>query len=38
MFFKALHGLAPEYISDMIQVYTTTRTLRSSQKVFIKGP
>ncbi len=36
--FKALHGLAPEYISDMIQVYTTTRPLRSSQKFLLKVP
>ncbi len=36
--FKALHGLAPEYISDMIQVYTMTRPLRSSQKFLLTVP
>ena len=28
--YKALNGLAPEYISDLVQAYVPTRTLRSA--------
>ena len=28
--FKALHGLAPKYLSDLLEVYTPSRSLRSS--------
>ena len=30
--YKAIHGLTPEYISDLIQVYIPARTLRSKDK------
>ena len=28
--FKALHGLAPDYLASLLQVYTPTRSLRST--------
>lgn len=34
--FKGLHGLAPAYISDALQLYVPTRTLRSSSAVLLK--
>ncbi len=36
--FKALHGKAPEYITELIQVYNPPRALRSSQKQLLKEP
>lgn len=36
--FKALNGLAPQYISDLIQIYTPARTLRSgSQHLLVES-
>jgi hypothetical protein len=36
--YKALHGLAPVYISDMIEQYQPTRSLRSSQRSLLVVP
>ena len=36
MTYKALHGLAPDYISDLIAEYKPTRTLRSGKKHLLK--
>jgi len=36
--FKALHGLAPRYITDMLQWYTPTRSLRSASKRLLVVP
>ena len=33
--FKALHGLAPGYISELLTVYTPSRTLRSAHKHYL---
>ena len=33
--FKALHGLAPSYISELISVYKPKRTLRSSKELLL---
>ncbi len=33
---KALHGLAPEYILYLLQVYQTTNPLRSFQTLYIR--
>ncbi len=32
--FKALHGLAPIYISDLLHFYSPVRTLRSSSQKY----
>ena len=34
--YKALHGLAPIYISDLITAYNPPRTLRSSSQHLLK--
>lgn len=36
--YKALHGLAPGYITDMLQPYKPTRELRSSTRLLLKIP
>ena len=36
--FKALNNLAPKYLSDLIQVYTPNRTLRSQDQHLLKIP
>ena len=36
--YKALHGLAPGYISDLIHQYTPARTLRSSSDIQLTVP
>jgi len=36
--FKALHGLAPPYISDLIHTYSPARTLRSSDTGLLRIP
>ncbi|XP_072025158.1 uncharacterized protein [Amphiura filiformis] len=36
--FKALHGQAPPYISELITPYTPYRTLRSSTQNLLKAP
>ena len=33
--FKALHGLAPSYITDMLERYEPGRTLRSANKALL---
>ena len=33
--FKALHGLAPSYITELISVYKPKRTLRSSKELLL---
>ena len=33
--FKALHGSAPDYITDLIKPYTPSRSLRSSNKLLL---
>ena len=38
MNFKALHGLSPSYISEMLVPYCPTRTLRSSGKDLLTIP
>ncbi len=38
MVFKGLHGLAPEYISCLLQQHCVTRPLRSSQSLFLHVP
>ena len=34
--FKCLHGLAPEYLSDLIEVYQPSRNLRSASQNLLK--
>lgn len=36
MTFKALHGLTPDYVSDMLAPYTTIRPLRSSNTALLQ--
>ena len=36
--FKAINGLAPGYLSDMIQQYIPTKTLRSSDQSLLREP
>ena len=36
--YKALHGLAPGYITDMLQLHKPTRELRSSTRLLLKIP
>ena len=36
--FKALNGLAPEYICELLKHYSPARTLRSSQSVILLVP
>jgi hypothetical protein len=36
--FKALNGMAPQYISDLIKPYTPTRSLRSESKHLLVKP
>ena len=36
--FKGIHGCAPRYISDLIEVYTPKRTLRSSNDIKLVVP
>ena len=36
--YKALHGLAPSYISDLLTNYTPRRTLRSSSLALLQPP
>jgi len=36
--YKALHRLAPEYISELIEEYIPTRTLRSASQSLLKVP
>ena len=36
--FKSLHGMSPEYITDLIPRYVPTRTLRSSSELLLKHP
>ena len=38
MVFKALHNTAPVYIKDMIKLYQSSRTLRSSDKILLEVP
>ncbi len=38
MVFKGLHGLAPEYISCLLQQHCVTRPLRSSQSLLLHVP
>ena len=33
--FKALHGSAPDYITELIKSYTLSRSLRSSNKLLV---
>uniref|UniRef100_A0A3Q3PY07 Reverse transcriptase domain-containing protein n=1 Tax=Monopterus albus TaxID=43700 RepID=A0A3Q3PY07_MONAL len=36
--YKAVHGLAPLYISELVCFYTPERTLRSSNQLFLEVP
>ena len=36
--YKALHGLAPAYIKDMVHEYQPARSLRSSQRSLLQVP
>ena len=36
--FKALHGSAPDYITELIKPYTPSRSLRSSNKLLLFKP
>ena len=36
--YKALNGMAPKYIADLLQPYTPTRQLRSSSKHLLVTP
>uniref|UniRef100_A0A3P9D180 Uncharacterized protein n=1 Tax=Maylandia zebra TaxID=106582 RepID=A0A3P9D180_9CICH len=36
--FKTLHGLAPSYLSELLQPYTPTRSLRSADQLLLKIP
>uniref|UniRef100_A0A8C6KQ30 Reverse transcriptase domain-containing protein n=1 Tax=Nothobranchius furzeri TaxID=105023 RepID=A0A8C6KQ30_NOTFU len=36
--FKGLHGLAPSYLSDLIQPYTPSRSLRSADQLLLIVP
>lgn len=36
--YKALHGLAPQYLSELLTVYTPRRNLRSSDSGFLIVP
>ena len=38
MTYKAIHGLTPNYIQDMISIYEPSRTLRSSSEVLLNTP
>ena len=35
--FKCLNGLAPKYLSDLIEVYVPPRALRSSSSILLKS-
>ena len=34
--YKSIHNIAPEYISELLQMHNPTRTLRSSDKLLVK--
>ena len=34
--FKALHGMAPKYVSDLVEEYKPSRSLRSSSKFLLR--
>ena len=36
--FKSLHGMSPEYITDLIPQYKPVRSLRSSSQLLLKHP
>ncbi|KAJ8024621.1 hypothetical protein HOLleu_34570 [Holothuria leucospilota] len=36
--YKALHGMAPSYIADLLSEYKPSRSLRSSSQCFLKRP
>ncbi|XP_037548511.1 uncharacterized protein LOC119425058 [Nematolebias whitei] len=36
--FKCLHGLAPQYLSDLLQLYTPSRSLRSADQLLLVVP
>ena len=36
--YKALHGLAPEYLADLLHLYTPTRSLRSASHQLLEMP
>ena len=36
--FKALHGMAPTYLQDMLSIYTPSRQLRSTSQHFLTVP
>ena len=36
--YKALHGMAPQYIQELLTPYSTTRTLRSTSKEYLAIP
>lgn len=36
--FKALHGIAPPYLTELLQIYTPSRSLRSSSAGFLITP
>ncbi|XP_072039557.1 uncharacterized protein [Amphiura filiformis] len=36
--FKIIHGLAPLYLTDLVTIYTPTRSLRSSSQRLLKPP
>ena len=35
--FKCLHGLSPQYLSDLVEIYTPSRTLRSASQHLLKS-
>ena len=36
--YKALHGMAPSYLSDLLKIYVPERSLRSSDKLLLQIP
>ena len=36
--FKCFHGLAPDYLADLIQKYKPSRNLRSSSRLYLVSP
>lgn len=36
--FKCIHNLAPDYLSDLVEIYRPARSLRSSGKLYLKQP
>ena len=36
--FKIIHGLAPQYLSDLLSIYKPIRSFRSSAEVLLKPP